>query len=165
MALPPRVHTIKPEDGVMIIQDGCIRWISYEEFVSTISLGGFSICEAVINCYESMGEFDDYIAPIDTPPVFTDIYENLANRASDYVFTSDLFLSHYYDAEGDKFAKVIITGGDFTGITYKGQPINAGLIINADELLYLKYTAKDIDAAYSQTINIEIYDENNVQAI
>ncbi|WP_294203155.1 hypothetical protein [uncultured Chryseobacterium sp.] len=164
MALPPQTHHVDSDDGIMIIQDGCIRWITYDEFASTISLGGFSICAAVINCFENMGYFDDYIPPIDTPPIFTDIYLNLANRTQDYVLISDLFLQHYYDADGDAFSKIIITGGDLSGITYNNQPVYLGLVINADELLNFKYDAKDMDGAYQQVLEIEVYDENNVKA-
>lgn len=164
MALPKQTDHINPEDGILILQDNCIRWISYLDFVETISLGGFKICEAVLNCFDGIGYFEDYTPPEDTPPVFQDIYVNLANRTQNFVIASDLFLNNYYDAEGDAFGKVIITGGDMSNVTFNNQPIYQGLIINADELVNFQFDAKNVDTGYQQVIEIDVYDENNVKA-
>ncbi|MDY3445535.1 hypothetical protein PG616_11880 [Riemerella anatipestifer] len=166
MSLPKLTKDISSEDFIMIVQDGCIKIISYEDFIKDISLGGFSICKSVLNCWENMGEFDDQSSqPSDTPPKFTDVITNLKNRTQGYVIPTDDFLNNYYDADGDDFSKVIITGGDLSGVKFKQQPVYIGLVISVEELGELSYDAKDIDKAYQQVIDIEVYDENNIKAI
>ena len=166
MGLPIITDHVNTDDYVMIVQDGCIRMVTYEEFIKNISLSGFSICAAVLACWEDIGDFPtDPITPEDTPPTFEDLYISLANRTQNFVIAENLFLQNYYDAEGHEFRKVIIKGGDLSGVTFMGQPVYPGLIIMADELVDFKFNAKDQNPAYQQMIDIEVYDENNVKAI
>ncbi|MDR6548546.1 hypothetical protein J2810_004636 [Chryseobacterium rhizosphaerae] len=165
MGLPKQTDHINYTDGVLIIQDGCIRWVSYEEFIKEISLGGFTICEAIMKCFDGLGIFEETPEPTDTPPTFQDVVINLTNRTQNFVITSDLFLANYYDAEGDEFAKIVITGGDLSGVTYNGSPVYQGLVITADQLVHFEYDAKNIDSGYQQMVEIDVYDENNVKAI
>ncbi|MGK6342831.1 hypothetical protein ACMGDK_11365 [Chryseobacterium sp. DT-3] len=163
MSLPKITDHINFNDYVMIVQDKCIRMITYEEFIKEIVLGGFSICQAVLNCWESMGDFEDPPV-VDHPPTFEDLYISLANRTQNFVITSDLFLQNYHDQDGDEFAKIIITGGDLSGVTLNDVPIHVGQVVTADDMVNFKFSAKDIDGGYQQTIDIEVYDENNVKA-
>lgn len=156
---------LHPEDYIMIIQDGCVKIISYEEFIKDISLGGFSICEAWLNCVEGIGEFDDdQSGEVDTPPTMQDLFISLNNRQQDKMFASDDFISKYYDAEGDAFGKIIITGGDVSNWTLNGQPLSVGMVIESAQLSGLEYDAKNQDAAYIQDLFFEAYDINNVKA-
>lgn len=166
MALPDIIEDISMQDYVMVVKDNCIRRITYEDFMRDFLLGGYSICEAIFNCWESMGVFEDNIPDEDddTPPVFQDVYINLANRTKNHALISDDFHANYYDAEDDKFKQIVITGGDLSGVTFKGQPVFVGLVIKVDEINEIEYDAKDTDSAYQQVIFIEVYDENNIKA-
>lgn len=165
MGLPKITEQLSEKDYIMIVQDNCMRIISYKQFIEDSFLGGFSICESVMNCWSSMGDFDsDVDVPEDTPPQFKNLVFNLDNREQNFILPSDAFLQNYYDAEGDKFGKIIIKGGDFSGVTYNGYPIFQGLVIPVDQLDKLEYDAKNQDGAYRQEIEIEVYDENNVKA-
>lgn len=152
------------EDYVMIIQDGCIKIISYENFIKQISLGGFSIYEAWLNSIEGIGAFSGDYTPIDTPPTMQDLFVSLSNRQQDKIFTSDDFLSKYYDAEGDSMGKIVVVGGDVNGFTLNGTPIYIGQVITVGELAGLRITARNQDAAYIQDLFFEAYDINNVKA-
>lgn len=162
----PSIETdhIDLDDYVMIIQDGCIKNIRFEDFISGISLGGFSVCQAFLNCVHGIGDFPDDDVPVDTPPTMEDLYVSLENRQQNYIFTENDFLSKYYDAENDEFGKIIITGGDVSGYTLNGWPIFVGMVINANELSNLQLDAKDQDASYIQDLFFEAYDINNVKA-
>ena len=164
MSLPIETDYISADDFVLITQGDCIRRVSYEEFIKNISLGGFSICQAVMNCWQSMGDFSEDIET-DTPPVFSDLYIQVGNRMQDRFFTNDEFASKYYDAEGDKMARVEIVGGNLEGISWNGAPVFVGQVIGVDNLHLLEYDAKDVDEAYQQYIEIEVYDENNIKAV
>lgn len=167
MSLPNIIDNITTSDYILVVQDDCFKRISIEDFLKDSLLGGFSICEAVYNCWEDMGVFPDDTPKenTDTPPTFRDVQFNLMNRQQNFAVLSDAFYNNYYDAEGDLFKKIVITGGDLTGITYKGQPINIGLVINVENLAELAFSAKDVDSAYQQTVEIEVYDEKNIKAV
>jgi hypothetical protein len=152
------------DDYVMIIQDGCIKIIKFEDFISGISLGGFSVCQAWLNCVCGIGLFTTDDTPPDTPPTMQDLYVSLENRQQNRAFTSDEFLDKYYDAEGDEFGKIIITGGDVSGYTLNGNIIHIGMVIPANQLMDLEYDSKNQDASYTQDLFFEAYDINNVKA-
>lgn len=155
---------INMDDYVMIIQDGCVKIITFENFIKDLALGGFSVCKAWLNCVCGIGLFTSDETPTDTPPQMKDLYINVDNREENKAFTSDDFLSKYYDADGDEFGKIIITGGDVSGYTLNGNIVHVGLVIPADQLMNLKYTAKNQDASYMQDLFFEAYDVNNVKA-
>lgn len=159
-------HTdyINMNDYVMIFQDGCIKIILFEDFIKGISLGGFSVCQAWLNCVGGIGLFTNDNIPVDTPPTMQDLYLGLQNKEQNKKFTSDDFLSKYYDAEGDVFGKIIITGGDVSGYTLNGNIIHIGLVIPANELMNLEYDSKAQDASYTQDLFFDAYDVNNVKA-
>lgn len=159
----PITDYINVDDYVMIIQDGCIKNIRFEDFISGISLGGFSVCQAWLNCIGGIGVFPGE-EPIDTPPTMEDLFISLQNREQNRMFTSDEFLNKYYDAEGDAFGKIIITGGDPTGYSLNGIPVYIGMLIPANELMDLEFDAKNQDASYTQDLFFEAYDINNVKA-
>lgn len=158
-------NEINPDDLVLIYKDSCLLRIKYEDFIKKISLGGFSICESVLNCWQDMGDFEDTPHQQDTPPEFTDLYISLRHGQRNFVLDKTLFLNNYHDAEGDAFNKIVITGGDLSGITFRGQPVYIGLVITADELEHLEYDTKNTDSSYQQVIEIDVYDENNIKAI
>lgn len=160
----PVTDYVKMDDFVMIVQDRCIKHIRFEDFIKNITLGGFSVCQAWLNCVCGIGLFTDDNIPVDTPPQMEDLYVTLENRQQNKVFTTDDFLSKYYDAEGDAFGKIIITGGDITGYTLNGVNIHIGQVILANELMNLELDAKNQDASYTQDLYFEAYDVNNVKA-
>ena len=147
-------NEINPDDLVLIYKDSCLLRIKYEDFIKKISLGGFSICESVLNCWQDMGDFEDTPHQQDTPPEFTDLYISLRHGQRNFVLDKTLFLNNYHD-----------TGGDLSGITFRGQPVYIGLVITADELEHLEYDTKNTDSSYQQVIEIDVYDENNIKAI
>lgn len=158
-----KVDNIGFEDFVMIVQDGCIKLISYADFIKNISLGGFSICAAVLNCWSSMGDFEDVIIDDDTPPTFQDLFLAIENRGTEE-FETVMFLENYFDKEGDEMGYIIIKGGDFSGYKFKGQPLYQGLKILREEINQLVYNAQNIDTSYRQTVEIDVYDDKNIQA-
>lgn len=152
------------EDYIMIVQDGCVKILSFEDYISIVQLGGFSICEAWLKCVSGIGTFSGE-TPTDTPPEMNDIFKAISNRQQDLMITSDDFLNSYYDAQGDAFGKIIIVGGDVTNFKLNGVQINIGQAISATELLSgLEYDAKNQDAGYGQELLFETYDINNVKA-
>lgn len=160
----PTTDYVNMDDYVMIFQDGCIKNIRFEDFIKIISLGGFSVCQAWLNCIGGIGLFPSEGEPINTPPTMEDLFISLQNREQNRMFTSDEFLSKYYDAEGDAFGKIIITGGDVTGYTLSNTPVYIGMLIPANELGNLEFDSKNQDASYTQDLFFEAYDVNNVKA-
>lgn len=158
---------IELTDYISIVRDGCYRRILFSDFLKVIVLGGYSACESWLNCVEGIGDPDEGIIeiPIDTPPTMSDLFIQLNNRQQNRFFSSDEFLTKYYDAENNTFKKIIITGGDLSGYYYNEVPIYIGLVIYADELSELKYDAKNTDSSYQQELWFDAYDENNVKAV
>ena len=156
-------YYIEMDDHVMILQDGCVKIIRFEDFISGISLGGFSVCAAWLNCVSGIGDFIDDETPVNNPPTMEDLNIALQNRGVN-AFTSDSFLSKYYDEENDAFGKIIITGGDVSGYKLNGNPVTIGMMIPADQLANLTYEAKNQDGSYTQDLFFDAYDENNVKA-
>ena len=154
------------EDFVMIVQNGCVKIISYEEFIKKISLGGFSIMESWLNGIDGIGLWSDGVIPIDTPPTMQDITFQLENRTQNHIIPSDDFLNKFNDVDGDLFGKIVVSHGDVSGYTYNGQPLYIGQILNREDLINgtIEYDAKNQDAAYGQEWFFETYDENNVKA-
>lgn len=150
-------------DYVMILQDGCVKIILFEDFIKNITLGGFSVCQAWLNCVCGIGLFTTDEIPLNTPPQMQDLYITLQNRGVN-AFTSDDFLNKYYDAENDAFAKIIITGGDVSGYKLNNNILHIGMLIDANDLSNLTYEAKNQDATYTQDLFFEAYDENNIKA-
>ena len=152
------------EDYIMIVQDGCVKILSFEDYISVVQLGGFSICEAWLKCVSGIGVFSGE-TPTDTPPEMNDIFKSIVNRQQDVMITSDDFLNAYYDAEGDSLGKIIIVGGDVSSFKLNGVPVYIGQVITATELLSgLEYDARNQDAGYGQDLFFETYDVNNVIA-
>lgn len=160
----PITDYVNINDYVMIFQDGCIKNIRFEDFIKGISLGGFSVCQAWLNCVGGIGEFPPDGQPIDTPPTMEDLFISLQNREQNKKFTTDDFLDKYYDSEGNALGKIIITGGDVSGYTLSGNIVYAGMVISVNELMNLEYDSKNQDASYTQDLFFEAYDINNVKA-
>lgn len=160
----PITDYINIDDYVMIVQDGCIKHIRFEDFIKGISLGGFSVCQAFLNCVGGIGNFPPEGQPIDTPPTMEDLFISLQNREQNKTFTTDDFLNKYYDVEGNALGKIIITGGDVTGYSLNGTSVYVGMLIEVDQLLNLQLDAKNQDASYTQDLFFEAYDINNVKA-
>lgn len=160
----PITDYVNINDYVMIVQDGCIKNIRFEDFIKGISLGGFSVCKAWLNCVQGIGVFPTEIPPADTPPNMEDLFISLQNREQNRMFTSDDFLDKYFDEDGDALGKIIITGGDVSGYYLNGTQVYIGQVINVDQLMNLKLDAKNQDASYTQDLFFDAYDINNVKA-
>lgn len=156
------VENIGFNDYVMIVVNGCYKLISYEDFIKNITLGGFSICDAVLACWDDMGDFEDG-EDENQPPTFEDIYLAINNRETQD-FNENIFLSKYSDPEGDQLGYIIILGGDLAGYTLNGNPLNLGQKILKEELSAIEYSGKNTDTSYRQGIEIDVYDINNVKA-
>lgn len=164
MGLPVISDHINIDDSIVIVQEDCIKRVSYETFNKNISLGGNTICQAVLNCWDSMGDFNSTSA--DTPPTFTDIFVGLNNRQQNYFFTADQFLTNYFDAQGDKLARVqILTGSNLIGVSFNGVATYVGQNIDISQIEHLEYDSQNLDAGYQQFVIIDVYDSNNVKAV
>lgn len=160
MAIPITDY-VNMNDYVMIVQDGCIKHIRFEDFIKGISLGGFSVCEAWLNCVGGIGVFPGELPPTNTPPTMEDLFISLQNREQNRIFTTNEFLDKYYD-DG------IIQGFDYQDVTQKtisiinicSVPFNIlGMDIFSDITSGSNFVAsiKDFSIGANQTINIPVY--------
>lgn len=156
-------ETISSDDYVVIVQDGCVKEISYQDFISGVFLGGFSICQSWLNCVEGIGEFEDPIPDEDHKPVMQNIILSINNRTQN-ILVGDDFINAYYDEDGDEFGKIIITSGDVSGFNIAGVPLYIGQVIPANQVALIEYDGKDVDSSYNQEWFFETYDVNNVKA-
>ena len=89
------------------------------------------------------------------PPVArNDIRLNVANKGM-ISLTESAFNQVYFDAEGDPYTGVRITGGDITGLTLTGIPVTVGQVIPKASLNLVQYNAKYQDEAYQQVVTYE----------
>ncbi len=161
-----RVTEPKLTDDLLLFRDNCFVLISYEDFIKDQVTGGFNVCEAIQNCFESSNCFDNVTPePEDNLPQFTNLLLSLNNRRQNRAFTQAEFDANWTDVDGNQLHKIVIVGGDLSGLTFNGQPLYLGQTIYYTDIANLVYNAKDVDSAYQQVIDIELYDENNVKAI
>lgn len=89
------------------------------------------------------------------PPIArNDIRLNVPNKGL-ISLSENNFNQVYFDAEGDPYTAVRITGGDLTGLTLNGVPVTTGQVIPKASLNLVQYNAKFQDAAYEQVVNYE----------
>lgn len=157
------IDNLSLDSGVLIIQDDCFKYVTVVEFLKLFA-GSGSICELFQACNEGIGEWDSYNPEKPNLPTMKDIYVSLSNRQETYVFTSQQFLDKYYDADGDTWERIVLTSGDFTGVTFKGEPVYAGLEIYANEISEFKYDTRNVDFSYNQNIGFKLYNDKNEEA-
>ena len=161
----PIVTDITLDSEIVLIENGCFSRIKVSDFLKIYTGGSLNICEAVEACNEGIGTWGDFTEPETNLPTMEDIYVSLSNRQGTYTFTSQQFLDNYYDADNDVWSKIILTSGDFTGVTCNGQPVYVGLVINANQISEFKYDTKNIDSSYGQLIGFKLYNDKNEEAI
>ena len=59
----------------------------------------------------------------------------------------------------------LITSGDFTLITFNGEPVYVGLVIYANEISQFKYDTRNVDFSYNQNIGFKLYNDKNEEAV
>ena len=158
----PQTDHIGSEDYIVVIQDGCARKLPYKEFIKNVVLGGSSICEAWLDCIEGIGCVDQEVPVIDIPPTIGNLVFNIPNRKKDNKITMQDFLETYFDNDGDALARVEIAGGDTSGYTLNGSPVNIGDIFKGADIL--NYDSKNQGVASQSILYFRAYDENNIEA-
>lgn len=160
------VSNVTLNDYVQIVQDGCYKLIPVTEFLKNLTLGGIDVCGAFLNCAEGMGCVGDEEPNVNQIPVMNDVYVSLANRTMNYNFSTEQFVSQWYDAENDEFKRIVILeGSNLRGVTFNGLPVYIGQIIYDNEIPMLQFDSPDTDASAQQIIYFDAYDNNNVKAI
>ena len=159
------IADLELDDYIVILKDDCFQRITVEEFLKLFQ-GGIDVCASIEACNSGIGVFeDDVVNPEPHLPTMQDIYVSLSNRDGTKIFTSQEFLDNYYDADGDTWEKIILTSGDFAGVTFNGQPVYVGLVIYANQITQFKYDTKNVDYSYRQTIGFKLYNDKNEEAI
>lgn len=160
-----QITEIQLTDLIPIYRDNCVVFITYEDFIKNQTTGGFNVCEAIQNCFESGNCFEDTSQPpINNAPLFTDLSVNI-NSYQDYIVIRKAdILANYFDFEGDEFGKAVVVGGNLQGVTYNGSALYAGQTLFQNEDYELKI-ARVNNTGYAQDILIDVYDVNNVKAV
>ena len=119
--------------------------------------GQIDICELIKKC----GQVSPPQPPVNQNPVFTgDVVYTVENRGNKNVVTSD-FTSKYFDADGDEFVSIRITGGDLQNITkMDGTPLRVGDEIPVSQIHGLRFQARDQDWDYTQVVNFVAVSSN-----
>lgn len=52
------VKDAQTTDFIMLVRNQCITVISVEDFIKDITFGGQAVCDTLLNCWKSMGQFD-----------------------------------------------------------------------------------------------------------
>ena len=159
------IDNLSLDSGILIIQDDCFKYVTVAEFLKLFAGGSGSICDLLQACNEGIGEWDSYNPEKPNLPTMKDIYVSLSNRQETYVFTSQQFLDTYYDEDGDTWERIVLTSGDFTGVTFNGEPVYVGLVIYANEISKFKYDTRNVDFSYNQNIGFKLYNDKNEEAV
>ena len=160
------IDNLSLDSGILIIQDDCFKYVTVAEFLKLFAgSGSGSICDLFQACNEGIGEWDSYNPEEPNLPTMKDIYVSLSNRQETYVFTSQQFLDKYFDADGDTWERIVLTSGDFTGVTFNGEPVYVGLEIYANEISEFKYDTRNVDFSYNQNIGFKLYNDKNEEAV
>lgn len=83
-----------------------------------------------------------------------DIRYNVDNRGTKTVSVAD-FDRVFVDDEGDLYTAIKIVGGDLTGLTLRGLPLNINQVISKTDISLINFVAKNQDAAYEQVVLYE----------
>ena len=166
------IDNLSLDSGIVIIQDDCFKYVTVAEFLKLFAesgggsgSGSGSICDLFQACNEGIGEWDSYDPEEPNLPTMEDIYVSLSNRQETYVFTSQQFLDSYYDEDGDTWERIVLTSGDFTGVTFNGEPVYVGLVIYANEISQFKYDTRNVDFSYNQNIGFKLYNDKNEESV
>lgn len=122
--------------------------------------GQIDICSLIANCNGT---------PTDTPPVMNgNIVYNVPNRAVNFPISESDFQSKYYDANGDTFTSIKITGGNLTNLTKTINGITTPLAINdvisVSNIGNIKFNGINQDPSYTQTVNYVAIASNGGQS-
>ena len=106
--------------------------------------GQIDICELIQGCTPQTNN----------PPVMNgDVTYNVANRVVNFPLNTNDFTSKYFDAEGDTFVSIKITGGDLTGLIKADlTPLAVNDIIPVNQISQIKFNGKNQDPGYTQTV-------------
>ena len=122
---------------------------SFQQFFANyikniFTTGLIDICELIQGC----------IPQTNNPPVMNgDITYNIPNRAVNFPISQYDFQSKYYDANGDTFTSIKITGGDLTGLIKADlTPLAVNDIIPVNQISQIKFNGKNQDPGYTQTV-------------
>lgn len=120
--------------------------------------GQIDICELIKDC------------PLpEMPPVmYGDIAYNLPNRTANFPISTSDFTSRYYDANGDTFTSIKITGGNLTGLTKTiggvTTPLAMGDVISVANIGNIKFSAPNQDSPYTQTVTYVAVASNGAES-
>ena len=82
-----------------------------------------------------------------------DVTYNVVNRVVNFPLNTNDFTSKYFDAEGDTFVSIKITGGDLTGLIKADlTPLAVNDIIPVNQISQIKFNGKNQDPGYTQTV-------------
>ena len=149
------------------------KWLNdtdMETFMSTyilnlMSSGKLNICDIVKTCNNNT----PLPPPTNHPPKLEDFKVGFDNRVVDEQFPFNYILNSYFDVEGDELKEIeILTGSDVRGfkLQYRGntQDVQIGTVISKNDLSRLIYTAKDVDAEYSERLIIKARAVNDLES-
>ena len=122
--------------------------------------GQIDICSLIANCNGT---------PTDTPPIMNgDIVYNVPNRAVNFPISQSDFQSKYYDANGDTFTSIKITGGNLTNLTKTisgvTTPLAVNDIISVANISNIKFNGANQDPSYTQTVTYVAIASNGGQS-
>lgn len=122
--------------------------------------GQIDICSLIANCNGT---------PTDTPPVMNgDITYNIPNRVVNFPISQFDFQSKYYDANGDTFTSIKITGGNLTNLTKTisgvTTPLAVNDIISVANISNIKFNGANQDPSYTQTVTYVAIASNGGQS-
>lgn len=122
---------------------------SFQQFFANyikniFTTGLIDICELIQGC----------IPQTNNPPVMNgDVTYNVANRVVNFPLNTNDFTSKYFDAEGDAFVSIKITGGDLTGLIKADlTPLAVNDVIPVNQISQIKFNGKNQDPGYTQTV-------------
>lgn len=122
---------------------------SFQQFFANyikniFTTGLIDICELIQGCTPQTNN----------PPVMNgDVTYNVANRVVNFPLNTNDFTSKYFDAEGDTFVSIKITGGDLTGLIKADlTPLAVNDIIPVNQISQIKFNGKNQDPGYTQTV-------------
>lgn len=89
------------------------------------------------------------------PPRATrDVRVNVPNRGV-INLSENLFDAVYFDAEGDVYTGIRITGGDLSNLTFNGVQVTVGQVIPKGDFHNVSYQGKSQDSEYQQLVTYE----------
>ena len=122
---------------------------SFQQFFANyikniFTTGLIDICELIQGCTPQTNSL---------PVMNGDVTYNVVNRVVNFPLNTNDFTSKYFDAEGDTFVSIKITGGDLTGLIKADlTPLAVNDIIPVNQISQIKFNGKNKDPGYTQTV-------------